>query len=282
MRYYGIRPESLGQLGVLGRQVKECSTKRVELKVEFLRPYGVAYLDQVMLAVRQKREMKLASTYPQVNRYLKQTSFEHLASRAPLGEPFPQNDIIRVTRFCGTPLDVETQVVSWLTECVKPFLPRHSPLVWKKIVENLWEIVHNGIQHGESEYGVSTCGQFYPQMGYFEMAVYDTGHGIPHKVKEFRAKAITASDCECIDWAVQKGNSTIPFEKSAGLGLHLLREFLSINGGIFQIVSGTGYYDQIGNSPSSTTSLKNSIDGTLVNIRVIYDDHLYKMKGERL
>jgi len=280
--YYGIKPESIGQLGVLARQIFRCEDKRALLKVKFIRPYGVAYLDQVVLSLKDRKSFRVASTYPEVNQYLKQCGFTHLPTNAPCGNPFPQEVIIRIRRFMGTPLEVESKVVRWLTKEVLTFLPQLSPNLRRKIVENLWEIIHNGLVHGQGEFGVSVCGQFYPQMGYFEIAFSDLGYGIPKLVRDFKAVPRSASDSECIAWAVEKGHSTRPFTQSAGLGLHLLREFLRINGGVFQLISGDGYFGQVGPNQPTITTLRNPVQGTLVNIRVVFDDKLYRMKGEDL
>ncbi len=283
MLYYGLKPESFGQLGALVHQFQHNTGGKIELKVKFLRPYCVAYLDQAVLAFSntQHKFLKVVSTYPEVNRYLEQVGFAHLAKNAPLGKMFPEIAIIKVKRFLGEPIEVESAVVEWLASAVRPFLPMHSPRFWKKIVENFWEIVHNSLLHGKGDNGVSSCGQFYPQMGYLEVAFCDDGHGIPKLVKDFGALAKVASDCDCIAWAVKKGNSTLPLSQSAGLGLHLLREFLRLNGGVFQIVSGNGYYGQIGQEEPLQATLKNSIPGTVVNVRVIYDDNLYRLRGEK-
>lgn len=252
------------------------------LKVKFIRPYGLAYLDQFILNLKDRRNFSVASTYPEVNQYFKQCGFRHLRKSAPCGNPFPQEEIITIRRFTGSALEVENKVVRWLTKEVLTFLPRLSTKLRKEIVENLWEIIHNGLVHGEGEFGVSVCGQFYPQMGYFEVAFSDLGHGIPKLVRDFEAVAPSASDSDCIAWAVEKGHSTRPFTESAGLGLHLLREFLSINGGVFQLISGDGYFGQVGPNQPTITTLRNPIQGTLVNIRVVFDDKLYKFKGEDL
>ena len=110
------------------------------------------------------------------------------------------------------------------------------------------------------------------------------GYGIPARVRDFGAVKVDKPDSECISWAVQKGNSTEPISETSGLGLHVLREFLLMNGGLLQIVSGNGYFHQSGGDPETyhTETMRNSIDGTLVNIRVIYDDKLYMMAGEDL
>ncbi|HEY9167745.1 MAG TPA: hypothetical protein VIS48_16450 [Candidatus Kryptonia bacterium] len=245
----------------------------------------MAYLDQMMLYDKgAQRRKNLVSTYPNVNRYLKQSGFKHLHPKAICDKPFPQEDIIKVKRFKGEPLDVEAAVVRWLRKEVIPCLPTLSPRVHKQIVENLWEIVHNGLKHGHGTHGVTAAGQFYPKMGYFEIAFYDRGYGIPGRVRDFGALGGNSPDSDCITWALEKGHSTEPVDQSAGLGLHLLRQFLMLNGGLLQIVSGNGYLQHSGGDlmPIHTETMRNSIDGTLVNIRVIYDDKLYKMAGEDL
>ena len=285
MLYYGIKPESLGQLGVLGRHLSGCEESIVKLKVRFLRPYGVVYLDQMMLHEKTKGKRRhLLSTYPTVNQYLKQSGFKHLHPDAQCEESFPQENIIKVKRFKGNDLRVETDVVKWLKKEVIPCLPALSREVHKQIVQNLWEIVHNGLKHGQGIHGVSGAGQFYPLKGYFEAAFYDRGYGIPSRVRDFGAMGDERPDSECISWALEEGHSTEPVGQSSGLGLHLLRQFLMLNGGLLQIVSGNGYLHHSGgdSSPIHTETMRNSIDGTLVNIRVIYDDKLYKMAGEDL
>lgn len=285
MLFYGIKPESLGQLGVLGKQVCKCERGTVELRVDFLRPYGVAYLDQMMLHQRGGHaKLRLVSAYPRVNQYLKQSGFKFLYSKAECGKAFPQEDIIRIKRFMGSPREVEAGVVRWLKSKVIPCVPMLSPRVHKQIVENLWEIVHNGLQHGMGKFGVSAAGQFYPQKGYFEVAFYDKGYGIPGRVRDAKVLKKDGADWESIAWAIEEGHSTQPIKEASGLGLHFLRQFLMINRGLLQIVSGNGYFHQSGVDPEAihTETMRNSIDGTLVNIRVIYDDKLYMMAGEDL
>ncbi len=284
MLYYSNKPESLGQLGTLGRQVVGGEDDGARIRVKFLRPYCVAYLDQTLLAHNKgsRSGRRVSSEYPEVNQYLRQTGFEFVTEGAKTSRAFPQRDIISVVRFSGKALDVQRVLVSWLDISVKPFLPRLTAKLWKQMVENLWEIAHNALFHGESEFGVSACGQFYPQMGYLEVAFYDAGYGIPSRVRGARMIDGTKPDSSCIEWAMQKGNSTNPLPQTGGLGLHLLQEFLKINGGTIQIVSGDGCFGQCGNDPPSICTLRNSIQGTLVNLRIIYDDSLYRLKGEAL
>lgn len=280
MLYYGIKPESLGQLGVLGKQILERRGEAVELKVNFLRPYGIAYLDQVMLKEKETApRISVCSTYPRVNQYLKQCSFGHLPKGAKCDKPFPQDEIISIEQFAGAPVDRQETFLDWLNGRVFKFLPAPSPKANKGIVKNLWEIINNGLTHSGSVRGVSAAGQFYPFMNYFEVAFYDSGVGIPTLVRNFKKWKPDVPDADCIKWALKKGNTTSP---PGGSGLHLLRLFLKLNGGSIQIVSGDGFYAQYGGEKPEFHTLRNGIAGTLVNIRVLYDDNMYKMAGEKI
>jgi hypothetical protein len=77
-------------------------------------------------------------------------------------------------------------------------------------------------------------------------------------------------------------NLTLILKLKHYFGLHLLREFLKVNRGAIQIVSGDGYFGQFGDDAPSFQNLRNPIAGTLVNIRVVFDNHLYQLKGEDL
>jgi hypothetical protein len=233
-----------------------------------------------MLQISKQRNLQLLSTYPTANRYLSQCGFRFIGSQAQFAAPFPEQNIIRLKKFVGKPITIEEELVQWVEHSVIGFLPKMDRQLHKNIVENLWEIVHNGLVHGEGEHGVSSCGQAYPAKGYFELAFYDVGNGIPKLVREFNPFSPAMKDAECIDWAVQKGNSTRPRGEPSGLGLHLLRQFLSVNQGVFQIVSGNGYYGQHANNQPTICTLKSSIKGTLVNIRIVFDNYLYQLKGD--
>lgn len=281
MLLYGIGAASFGQLGNLGAKILACTNRNAVVKVKFVRPYWVAYIDQTMLTAKNNGGPgTLSSTYPEVNQYLKQCRLSHLAENASCGTAFPQTEIITTRRFVSSSGSIDTEVVEWARADVLHFMPSLSDRLGKRIVENLWEIVHNSLIHGEGANGVSVSGQFYPTMGYFEVAFYDSGFGIPGRVKDFRAIKMTARDHECIEWALQKGNSTRPLGETGGLGLHLLRDFLRVNHGSIQIVSGNGYFGQDEYGQSSFLTLRNPIAGTLVNMRVVFDDNLYQLEGE--
>ncbi|MFA5834638.1 MAG: hypothetical protein WDA22_14255 [Bacteroidota bacterium] len=278
MLNFSINHQSFGQLALFKKQIEQCKRELFIAKVNFLRPYCVVYLDQLLLLQNKQKKIQFQSIYDGANQYLKQVGFEFIHPNSKGCDSFNQTEIICLKRFSGTLSVIEEQVVQWILNDIVPFLPTIEEKLRKKIVKNLWEIVNNGLSHGEGEFGVSACGQFYPLKGYFEVAFYDSGYGIPTLTRNYLKDKAPASDSECITWAVQEGNSTRPFEESAGMGLHLLRRFLTVNHGTFQIASGVGYYAD--DSVTPAVKLRNYIDGTLVNIRVIYDNYTYQLKGE--
>ncbi len=84
-------------------------------------------------------------------------------------------------------------------------------------------------------------------------------------------------DSDYIEWAMERGNTTLEIP-NAGLGLFILRKFLKINQGSFQIISGNGYFGHISNENEEKRNLQNFLDGTLVNLRIIFDQNIYLLK----
>lgn len=250
------------------------------LKTEFFRPYCVSYLDQILLRT-ENAKAKLCSTYPNANQYLNQCGFEFLPDDCEFAEAFPQKDILRLKRFYKNDF-LETEVIEWIRKNIIKFLPTLSKELEAKIIKNFWEIIYNAMDHSGSNYGVSICGQFYPKKGYFEIAFCDIGKGIPHVVKENIKKLRNTNDADCIKWSMEEGTTTKPANTTGGLGLYLLRQFIKINSGAFQIVSNSGYYGHTENSNQELSTLKNFISGTLVNLRVNYNFKSYKLKQNTL
>lgn len=275
LKYFSIKPESLGQLGRFEKKLKSNTTKDVEIPSEFLRPYCVAYLDQLLFSINENTKKLIFSKHPKANRYLKQCGFSYLSKKAELSDPFPDEFIAKIKRF--KPCDNrDEKYIRWVRSQIIKHMPKCNQKMEKKIIESLWEIIQNACIHSESELGISSCGQYYPQKKYFEIAFVDCGCGISDKVSNFlKNKSYNHSDC--IEWATEKGNSTI-VDKPAGLGLHLFKKFIKLNGGAFQIISGTGYFGNMEETKSKKVSLKNSIQGSLVNIRINFDDNMYILK----
>lgn len=269
-----LNPKTISRLPELRKQIETSEEEYAETNLKFVRPYCVAYLDQVMRTIRKSKQVLLMPIHPKVHQYLKQCGFEFLYGNCINAENFNEEIIVPLIRFLPGEHTSE-DVISWLEQKVIKFIPKINRELRKKIVANLWEIVSNVFVHSESEFGVSVCGQLYPQKGYFELAFYDEGIGLANKIKMYGAIKEEDEDYLCIEWALQEGTSTTD-KPSAGLGLHFLREFLKINQGNFQFISGNGYFGNFNSLIAEKLQLKNSIEGTLINLRIMFDNILEK------
>ena len=79
---------------------------------------------------------------------------------------------------------------------------------------------------------------------------------------------------ECILWAVEEGNTTKQGTIPGGLGLSLIRTFLKHNGGLLQIVSSDGYWEQK-KGITITKDLEHEFLGTIVNLEFNINDKSY-------
>jgi hypothetical protein len=143
----------------------------------------------------------------------------------------------------------------------RPELPAMSEGLRKKMTEAMLELFVNAQIHSETRH-IYTCGQFFPRRHTIEFCIADTGIGF--KEKFFRRFGKPISAVEAIRWAVQDRNTTkvgIP----GGIGLALLREFVKLNNGKLQIVSGDAYY-QYDREEEKAEKLVKPFPGTVVNV----------------
>jgi hypothetical protein len=147
-------------------------------------------------------------------------------------------------------------------------LPAMSDGLRKKMSEAMLELFVNAQIHSETKH-IYTCGQFFPNRHTIEFCIADTGIGF--KENFFRRFEKTISALDAIRWAVQDRNTTkvgIP----GGIGLALLSEFVKLNQGKLQIVSGDGYY-QYDSQGEKTEKLTKPFPGTVVNVAFCTNDN---------
>ena len=143
----------------------------------------------------------------------------------------------------------------------------------------VWEIFCNAFEHSESPVGVFTCGQLYPKREQLCLSVVDFGTGIPNKVSAFRRRPWDAPS-ESLKWAFVPGNTTQRTDKkSRGLGLDLLRNFVSANGGQLSVYSD-GAYVQVTKAGAIYKNLSERFRGTIVDIRLKCDESMYILASE--
>lgn len=144
-------------------------------------------------------------------------------------------------------------------------LPKMSTGLAKKFRESVFEIFSNAVIHSQTELGIFTCGQFFPGRHRIDFSIADLGIGIRENLKVSLGQQLDAP--AAIAWATEGRNTTKRGPIPGGLGLKLLREFISLNGGQIQIVSDSGYWCQKGDK-TNLRSLSAPFPGTVVNVEI--------------
>lgn len=150
------------------------------------------------------------------------------------------------------------------------------------IVGKMWEIYTNSFEHGLSPVGVFSCGHHFSGRNELALTVVDFGLGIAANVKEFlksdsRSAMLTSSGC--VEWALQKGNSTSKLKVARGLGLDLLRAFVTVNEGSLELYSNSAYA-LMNKDGVVIKDLDVGFSGTIVQIKLKCDERLYRLKSE--
>ena len=170
----------------------------------------------------------------------------------------------------------------------KDSFPKHSDGLKKEMVKNIFEIFENA-NHGDCSH-VFTCGHHYPQYANnrsrLDFTIVDIGRTFFHNINKHRLRnniSQILSPYDSIDWAVQKGNTTKI--ETGGLGLGLLLEFLDLNKGRMQILSGKGFWEYDGEARAKNEeekTIKSEFPGSIINIEFNLDDtNSYSLTSEK-
>jgi hypothetical protein len=143
------------------------------------------------------------------------------------------------------------------------------------IVGRVWETYANAFEHGNSNIGVQSCGQFYPNLGVLKLTVVDFGVGVPTNVRKFLKQPLLA-DNVALEWAFHAGNSTAAMGIGRGIGLDLLKTFIQKNRGSLEILSHNAY-GIMNVDKESYESQPTYFGGTLINITLVCDESYYDL-----
>lgn len=154
--------------------------------------------------------------------------------------------------------------------------PNMSDAVHEKISESIQEMFINAQMHSETEF-IYTCGQFFPRENKLNFTIADTGIGFAKRIEKDFGMAIDS--CNAIKWAMIDGNTTKK-GVSGGLGLALLKEFISQNNGKIQIISGDAFYE-FSHQEEVIQTLDYYFDGSVISMTFRTDDiKTYKFANE--
>ncbi|MEC4681401.1 MAG: ATP-binding protein [Nitrospirota bacterium] len=157
-------------------------------------------------------------------------------------------------------------------------MPRMSPGLVKRFREGVFEIFSNAVIHSQTQLGIFSCGQFFPKRNRLDFSVADLGIGIQRNVKEHTGVDLPAH--EAIEWATQAHNTTKRGQIPGGLGLKLLSEFITLNGGRMQIVSDSGYWS-LEKDQTQIMLLPRPFPGTVVSVEInTSDTQSYALSSE--
>lgn len=146
------------------------------------------------------------------------------------------------------------------------------------IVGRVCEIYINAFDHGRSPVGIMACGHHYQTKRLISLSVADFGIGIPDNVREFLHRPYM-SDTEAMEWAFRRGTTTRPISAPRGMGLDLLKEFVRVNAGRLEVLSGNGYA-RVGASGEVFELSEVSFPGTMVSIHLACDGARYVLASE--
>lgn len=158
-------------------------------------------------------------------------------------------------------------------------IPYMTNALKKKFNQSLFEIFQNSAIHSESDSGIFVCGQFYPQKSKLDFSISDAGVGIRENVRR-HLKNENINSVRALKWAMIEGNSTKRSGQPGGLGLKLIKDFITINGGKLHIVSRRGFYEFCDGS-ETINKMEYDFPGTCVNIEInTNDNNTYSLLSE--
>lgn len=157
-------------------------------------------------------------------------------------------------------------------------IPTMSTGLGKLFQQSLFEVFENAAFHSNSSLGVFVCGQFFPIKQRLDITIADAGITIPRLVKATFDWEMSATDA--LAWALQDGNTTKREGKPGGVGLKLLRDFVTLNEGRLQIASGSAYWEMNAGT-IEVHPLASPFPGTVVNLEVnTADGKSYRLANE--
>jgi hypothetical protein len=219
--------------------------------------------------------VRLSGTAPDVEKVLRRNGFMSHYGGARLPDSF--GTTIPYRRFA-------TSDTSSFADYVQrgfiqnPRMPHMSRGLVKRFRESVFEIFENAATHSASRLGVFCCGQLYPAKRRLVLSISDAGVGIRANVEKKLGRPVEAD--RAIIWATEGRNTTKVGPIPGGLGLKLLKEFVTMNGGTLRIASDRGYWCSAAGRDQASL-LGAALPGTTVCVEIdTADRKSYKLAGE--
>lgn len=150
-------------------------------------------------------------------------------------------------------------------------IPNMSEQARNTIIDNILEVFNNVKEHTSSN-NVYASGQFFPKSAMLYFTIADIGETIKDNVfKFFEHRNEDVVDINCIEWAMQEGNSTRIKGTPGGLGFSVLSRFVELNKGELSIVSDNECYE-FNKGKYRNRLLDHRFRGTIVTVGINMKD----------
>src|SRR5690606_968619 len=157
-------------------------------------------------------------------------------------------------------------------------IPSMSQPLSRSFKDGILEVFANAAAHSETELGIFVCGQYFHKQQRLDFSIADAGIGMRRKIA--KELGLVLNSDKAIEWALGEGNTTRKGSIPGGLGLKLLKEFITFNRGRLQIVSARGYWE-LNAGKQSLARMKHIFPGTVVNIEInTADTNSYRLSSE--
>jgi len=163
----------------------------------------------------------------------------------------------------------------------KERFPRCTDKAKVKIIESIYEIFANAVSHGGCD-RVYSCGEVHTRKNktMLDMTFVNLGLSVVDNVNNYMVKRgqPVMPSCQTLDWAFVEGHTTK--QDTGGLGLSILKQFIGMNEGTIQMISGDAMLEIDGDGHKET-KLAKWFPGTIVTVEFnCDDDKTYLMTDE--
>ena len=148
-------------------------------------------------------------------------------------------------------------------------IPTMSHDLTRSFKKSIYEVFDNSVLHSRTDSGIFCCGQVFPQRKLLRFTLVDLGIGIAASIRERLSLDFPAD--KAIVWATEDKNTTRRgsefSQQPGGVGLKIISEFIDLNGGLIQILSGAGWW-QRQQRQVTCELLDHPFPGTVVSLEI--------------
>ena len=265
---------SYEKLCILAKQLENTKVERVEIDfdgVKFIAANLFAVLGCIFQEFYEKHHesggLAVGNIHPKIKQIMQRNGFNIHLGWESLSDEY--NTVIPYRIFDVNRID---EYDEYLTTSLfsRQDLPDMSQGAKDEIKGSLLELFKNVKDHTSSS-KIFTCGQYFRNSNMLYFTIVDEGETIPYNVKTYHKEQNIPFEENSLQWAMTEGNTTSNEKTPRGIGLSLIRDFVELNEGVFNIVSGNENFE-MGDKGSRYNVFEVSFPGTIVTIGLNLDD----------